>query len=71
MAITRRVASEQDSPWPGGAGIHRAVPVFFNRHRLLGDACPQGELAQGFLPRRLRGRFHGLGAHAVRDAVQR
>jgi len=71
MAITRRVAREQDSPWTGGAGVHRAVPVFVDRHRLLGDACPQRELAQGFLPRRLRGRLHGLGAHAVRDAVQR
>ena len=71
MTITRRVAREQDSPWTGGTRVHSAVPVFVDRHRLLGDACPQGELAQGFLPRRLRGRFHGLGAHAVRDAVQR
>jgi len=71
MAMTGRAAREQDSPWTGGARVHRAVPVFVDRHRLLGDACPQGELAQGFLPRRLRGRFHGLGAHAVRDAVQR
>ena len=69
--MTGRAAREQDPAWPGGAGVHRAVPVFVDRHRLLGDACAQGELAQGFLPRRLRGRFHGLGAHAVRDAVQR
>ena len=71
MAITRRVAREQNSPWTGGTGVHRAVPFFVDRHRLLGDACPQGELAQGFLPRRLGGRFHGAGAYPVRDTVQR